>query len=215
MLYLISDRQALRRKPEETEAEIRLHQLAVLRQALEAGCRLIQIREKDLDDPDLRNLTQEVLRLARPLKAQILVNDRLEVALATGAAGVHLRASSMPVPQARAIAAGRGVNELLIGVSTHSLAEARTAEAGGADFIVCGPVYPTPSKMSYGPPLGIQAFAEICRSVTIPVLALGGLNLANFRETLRHGAAGIAGIGLFTDPQQLQQNIETIMSAKI
>lgn len=125
----------------------------------------------------------------------MLVNDRLDVALATGADGVHLRTTSLPVSEVR-----RTFANFLIGVSTHSLAEARAAEEGGADFIVCGPVYETPSKREFGPPLCLEKLAEVCRAVTIPVLALGGIKGSNFRRALDAGAAGIAGIGLFQNP---------------
>jgi thiamine-phosphate pyrophosphorylase len=133
--------------------------------------------------------------------------------MAAGADGVHLRASSIPAREARAAAARRGLHDFLIGVSTHSIAEARLAEEGGADFIVCGPVYDTPSKRAYGPPLGLERFAEICGAVKIPTLALGGVNLSNYREPLRRGAAGVAAIGLFADPDSIEQNIQSILNA--
>lgn len=91
--------------------------------------------------------------------------------------------------------------------------EASAAQAEGADFIVCGPVYETLSKQSYGPPLGLERFAEICRAVRIPVLAIGGINLTNFREPLKHGAAGLAAIGLFADPDHLPNRIEVILNS--
>ncbi len=141
----------------------------------------------------------------------MLVNDRLDVALATGADGVHLRVSSLPVHEVRATVSVKGLNNFLIGVSTHSIEEARTAEAGGADFIVAGPVYDTPSKRPYGAPLGVERFAQICQAVKLPVLALGGITLANYQEPLRHGAAGIAAIGLFTDLPNIGRNVATIL----
>lgn len=106
-----------------------------------------------------------------------------------------------------------GLNNFLIGASTHSIAEASAAEAGGADFIVCGPVYDTPSKRPYGSPLGLDRFAEVCRAVNIPVLAIGGINLTNFHEPLQHGAAGIAAIGLFADRRHLPSRIEAILTS--
>lgn len=157
--------------------------------------------------------TREAIAAARPRGAKVLVNDRLDVAMAAGADGVHLRVSSLPVNEARAIADGKGLNRFLIGASTHSMDEARSAESGGADFIVCGPVYDTPSKREYGPALGIERFAEICNCVKIPVLALGGISLSNFREPLLAGASGIAGISLFTGLEFLENNIETILQA--
>lgn len=140
----------------------------------------------------------------------MLVNDRLDVALATGADGVHLRVSSLAAAEVRTVIRNKGMKNFLISVSTHSLTEARAAEEGGADFIVCGPVYDTPSKRAYGAPLGVECFAEICRTVQIPVLALGGINAANSHELLQRGAAGIAAITLFTDVANLTAQIQMI-----
>jgi len=142
------------------------------------------------------------------------VNDRLDVAIAAGADGVHLRVNSLSAAEVRETMKRQKREDFLIGVSTHSLAEAVEAQTAGADFIVCGPVYDTPSKREYGPPLGLDRFAQICRTVEIPVLALGGINLANFRRPLQHGAAGIAAIGLFNDLDQLQTTISTILNAR-
>ena len=103
------------------------------------------------------------------------------------------------------------MQDFLIGVSTHSLAEARAAKNSGADFIVCGPIFDTPSKREYGAPLGLEKFAEVCREVQLPVLALGGITLTNFQEPLKRGAAGIAAIGLFTDASRFGQLIDVQM----
>jgi thiamine-phosphate pyrophosphorylase len=204
LLYLITDRQAFLRKPEIGEEGCRA-QLEVIRLAAQSGVQLIQIREKDLSAQALAEFTREVIAVARPLEAKVLVNDRLDVALATNADGVHLRVNSLAVPEVREITKQTGLNEFLIGVSTHSMAEAQAAEKGGADFIVCGPVFDTPSKREYGAPLGLKKFSDICQALKLPVLALGGISLANLHEPLRHGAAGIAAIGLFTEVRNLQQ----------
>lgn len=150
---------------------------------------------------------QRVIDVARPHGARVLVNDRLDVALAAGADGVHLRANSLPASEVRRIVSGK---DFLIGVSTHSLVEIQTAERGGADFVVYGPVYDTASKREYGAPLGPRNLAQVCKASSIPVLAIGGINLGNFREALQCGAAGIAAIGIFTDPDLIEQNIQTM-----
>lgn len=150
-------------------------------------------------------LTRQAIAVARPHGAKVLVNDRLDVALAAKADGVHLRVNSPAASDVRDIVRCKGLTDFLIGVSTHSLAEAQAAEAGGADFIVCGPVYDTPSKREFGAPLGLEKFAEICRAVTLPVLALGGITFANLLEPLQRGAAGIAAISLFAQAENLQQ----------
>ena len=160
----------------------------------------------------LGEFTRAAIGRARPHGARVLVNDRLDVAMAAGADGAHLRASSIPAREVRDLTAKRGLDDFLIGVSTHSIAEARLAEEGGADFIVCGPVYDTPSKRIFGPPLGLDVFAEIRRAVEIPVLAIGGINLSNYREPLRRGAAGVAAIGLFSALENLERTIQTILN---
>jgi thiamine-phosphate pyrophosphorylase len=209
LLYLISDRRALRRIPGKTEPEAA--QIEAIRKATRAGCQLVQIREKDLNPRDMYELARAAVAASHPHGARVLVNDRLDVAIAAGADGVHLRTSSFPASEARAVVRSKELNDFIIGVSTHSLAEARSAESGGADFIVCGPVYHTPSKQADGAPIGIESFAEICGSVKIPVLALGGIDLTNFQDPLRRGAAGIAAIRLFADEERIEFNIETIM----
>jgi thiamine-phosphate pyrophosphorylase len=209
LLYLISDRLALRRIPGKTEPEAA--QIEAIRKATRAGCQLVQIREKDLNARALYELARAAVAASHPHGARVIVNDRLDVALAAGADGVHLRTTSCPAAEARAVVGSKGMNDFIIGVSTHSLAEARSAESGGADFIVCGPLYDTPSKRAYGAPIGIENFAEICGSVEIPVLALGGIDLTNYQEPLRRGAAGIAAIRLFADQEKIKINIDTIL----
>jgi thiamine-phosphate pyrophosphorylase len=213
LLYLISNRHAFPPNPDaRNTAEA---QLTAIHLAAQAGCQLIQIREKDLPPRAMTNFTRQAIAAARPHGAKVLVNDRLDVALAAGADGVHLRVSSLPVAEVRAAVTDKGLKDFLIGVSTHSLAEAAAAEAGGADFIVCGPVYETLSKQAYGAPLGLARFAEICRAVSIPVLALGGINTANFHEPLQHGAAGIAAISLFSTIASLESNIQTLRQSPL
>jgi thiamine-phosphate pyrophosphorylase len=212
-LYLITNRLAFLRSAEISHDDLPRLQLEAIAKAAQAGCQLIQIREKDMSAKALSAFTRAAIERARPIGARVLVNDRLDVAMAAGADGVHLRASSIPAREVRAVAAQRGLHDFLIGVSTHSIAEARLAEEGGADFIVCGPVYDTPSKRAHGAPLGLDLFAEIRRAAQIPVLALGGINLSNYHEPLRRGAAGIAAIGLFTDVENLEQTIRSILLA--
>jgi len=215
LLYLITDRQAFLRNPEITHADAARLQLEVIDKAAQAGCQLIQIREKDMRALALGEFTRAAIEVARPRGARVLVNDRLDVAMATGADGVHLRVSSIPAHEVRAVTVRKGFNAFLIGVSTHSIAEARLAEDGGADFIVCGPIYDTPSKRAFGPPLGLELFAEICGSAKIPALALGGVTLSNYREPLRRGAAGVAAISLFADLDNLEQNIRSILNTPL
>ncbi len=211
LLYLITNRQTFLPKADSNQTCILL-QLEAIRQAAAAGCQLIQIREKDLSAQALAEFTRQAIAAAHPFGAKVLVNDRLDVAIAAGADGVHLRVSSIPAAEARQSAKEIGLQDFLIGVSTHSLEEAKAAELDGANFIVCGPVYDTPSKREFGEPLGLERFAEICRAVKIPVLALGGITVSNFRQPLEAGAAGIAAISLFSDLETLPATIVELLN---
>lgn len=165
--------------------------LATIERALREGVSRIQIREKDLSARDLLTLTRRALAIDNPHGSKILVNSRLDLALAAGAHGVHLPADSPPPCELRAIAPGG----FLIGVSTHTLEEVRAAAREGADFIVFGPVFAEKPRA-----VGIGALREAARAASIPVFALGGVNERNAAECAAAGAAGIAGISMFQRP---------------
>jgi len=159
-----------------------------------AGVDWIQIREKDLEIRELFEVVAHVLAVFPPFKAiKILVNSRVDVALAAGAAGAHLPAGS-PSPRVWERIAPRG---FLFGVSCHTLDEVRAAEQEGASYVVFGPVFAPLSKASDLPPRGLDQLAQAAASVKIPVLALGGITRANTGSCVAAGAAGIAGISLF------------------
>jgi len=179
-LYLITDRAAAARPPVD-----------VVEECLGAGLRAVQLREKDLEARELLALAGGLRESTRRHGARLLVNDRADVALAAGADGVQRTHLSLPVDALRAITPAG----FLIGASAHSTSEAREAVDHGADFVVFGPVYDTPSKRRYGPPQGLAALESVARAVSRPVLAVGGLTPERVAEVLAAGAAGVAVIG--------------------
>jgi thiamine-phosphate diphosphorylase len=186
-LLAISDRASLREPFEDW-----LGRLAA------AGIPALQVREKDLDDRPLLELARAA-RSALPPPAIVLINGRLDVALASGADGAHLPADGVPLDALRR----RFGRDVLLGRSTHLVQEVERALQEGADYVTFGPVWPTPSKERYGPPRGLEELARAAAcgaTVGIPVYALGGVMLSRFGEAAAAGAAGVAGIRLFQGP---------------
>ena len=181
--------------------------LALVRAAVEARVTLVQLREKELTGRVLYELAAAAADLARGSATSVLVNDRADIARAAGCDGVHLTTTSLDAPAVRR-AFGE---EFLIGVSAHTPDEAGAACAGGADFAVFGPVFDTPSKRAYGPPVGLEALAEAARELSrFPLVALGGVGVDKVEDVLRAGAAGVAGIRLFADGQNLTRLVHHI-----
>ena len=174
--------------------------------ALDGGIRAVQLREKDLPGKELYRLADRIRELTARYGARLLVNDRIDVVLAVGADGVHLGGSSMPASVARRLLG----KESLIGCSTHNTRELRDAADQGADFATFGPVYPTPSKAAYGPPVGVSALAAASRETILPLFALGGVGAGNAREAIEAGAFGIALISYVlaaADPREAARNL--------
>jgi thiamine-phosphate pyrophosphorylase len=178
-----------------------------IRRALEAGVNWVQIREKDLPARELLELARQAVQMAAGRgggnlgPARIIINDRLDVALAAGAHGVHLRRESLAASDVmRWCRAGNAPADFAIGVSCHSLEEARKAERAKADYIFFGPIFETPSKMSFGAPQGLLKLTAVCRAVPdSKVIAIGGVNAENSASCIRAGAAGIAAIRMFRE----------------
>jgi len=176
-------------------------------EALKGGAQAVQLREKDLEVRELLHMAYDLRQLTSGYGAKLFINDRVDVALAVGADGVHLGGSGMPAFAARK-ASGEG---MLIGVSAHSLAEAKKAEEEGADFLTLGPVFETPSKMKYGKPLGLELLKEVSEKISIPVFAIGGIKKERVKNTLESGASGIALISAILGAEDIQSNTEEFM----
>jgi thiamine-phosphate pyrophosphorylase len=173
--------------------------IETIRKLAAAGVDWIQIREKDLPTRELADLASHAVADTQRSSTKILVNDRLDVALAAGAAGVHLGETSLPVEAVSEWRRSAGRADFRIGVSCHSLEAARAAEDSGADYIFFGPVFATPSKAAYGAPQGIDRLHDVCRALRIPVLAIGGITIENAHSCLAAGARGVAAIRLFQE----------------
>lgn len=179
-LHLITDRRLV--------ADLPARALAALR-GLRPRMAAVQLREKDLGGKALLGLAVALRRACHEAGQLLIVNDRIDVALAAGADGVHLPADGVPVEEARRLL-GAGA---LIGRSCHSLADVEAARAAGADYATFSPIHDTPSKRQYGAPLGIPALREAA-TAGLPLVALGGIDPQNARDAREAGAVGVAAI---------------------
>ena len=177
-LYLVTDRHRTAGRPLRDVVEA----------ALEGGVDAVQLREKDLSGAALFELAGQLRELTRRRGARLLINDRIDIALAVGADGVHLPVDSFAPADARRLL-GTGA---LIGASTHTLEQARAAAVGGADFIVFGPIFDTPSKRAFGAPVGLDALTQVSKAGTVPTFAIGGVSAARVATVRGCGASGIA-----------------------
>ncbi|MGH7810831.1 MAG: thiamine phosphate synthase [Candidatus Binatia bacterium] len=197
-LYLITERTATQGR----------NMLWALEQALDGGVKAIQLREKDLDGKSLFDLATKVSALCRRYNAELFINDRIDIALAVEAAGVQLGKASLPIAAARALLG----TARAIGYSAHSLEEARDAERDGADFVLFGPVYFTPSKAPYGSPQGLTALKNIVEKVALPVYAIGGVNAANLAQAMNTGIYGVALISAIMGAENPASATKTILT---
>ncbi|HZA54641.1 MAG TPA: thiamine phosphate synthase [Candidatus Udaeobacter sp.] len=196
-LYLVTDRSQSRGRD----------LLWVLEQALDGGVKAIQLREKDLGGKELFDLAEKTRELCIRYDARFLINDRIDVALAVDADGVQVGSASIPIDTARKLLGPRK----LLGASTHSLAEAQQAEQNGADFILFGPVYFTPSKAVYGAPQGLAALKKIVEKIPSPVYAIGGIKPENINDARATGVRGVALISAITNAENPKEATQRIL----
>lgn len=201
-------------------SEPRAGVLEAIRRAAAARVDFVQIREKDLLTGELLKIAREAVGMAKAANAtRVIVNDRLDVALAAGASGVHLGQESAPA--AKVIEwrrAGGAPEEFLVGVSCHSIEQARDAEAAGASYVFFGPVFDTPAKRSFGPPQGVEKLGKVCSAVKIPVIAIGGVSESTAADCIQAGAAGIAAIRLIQEAKSgeaLAATVEGIQQMRV
>ena len=188
-LYIVTDRSLAKGRPLEV----------IVDAVLAGGAKAIQLREKDLSTRALYELIERLLPIVHGRGACLLINDRVDLALALPIDGVHLSRTSLQPAETRALLGPAR----LIGVSCHSLEEAIGAETGGANFIVFGPLFPTPSKAAYGPPVGLARLREVRRQVRLPIMGIGGITASNTASVIAaqaDGAAVISAVMTADDP---------------
>ena len=164
---------------------------SALRESVDAGVPAIQLRERDLPARELLSLTQQIRAMTRDRAVPLIINDRIDMAVALDLDGVHLRASSLPVSVVRRIVG----KHRLIGVSAHSVKEVQQAGDDGADYVILGPIFETPSKREFGDPLGLAVLADACSHSSVPVFAIGGITRERIESVRGAGAFGVAMIG--------------------
>ena len=196
-LYLVTDRAALGGR----------ELFAVVGQAVAGGARLVQLREKHATTREFVELARGLVALVRPLGAQLVINDRVDVALAVGADGVHLGQEDFPIAPARRLAP-----DLIIGASTHSAAEARAAERAGASYINIGPLFPTQTKTWSGEFLDLEGLRNIARCVTIPWTVMGGIKPEHVPALIQAGTRTIAVITAITATDNPAQAVRDLLA---
>ena len=182
---------------------------SILQRVLTVGTPAIQLRERDLCAKDLLALTRAVQTFTTQRGSQLLVNDRIDVALSLDGVGVHLRSNSLPAAVARRLLGP----QRLLGVSAHSMDEAVRAEANGADYVVFGPVYETPSKQAFGPPLGLSKLEAVCQVVQVPIIGIGGVTVDRARDVRRAGAFGVAVITAILSAEDVEAATRALLDA--
>jgi thiamine-phosphate pyrophosphorylase len=193
-------------EPDEIEAFF-----GKLEVALKGGAAAIQLREKGLGGAKLLQVARGLRELTSRYGARLFINDRLDVALLSNADGLHLGTKGLTAAEVREWLKERNREALLIGVSTHSVEEAKEAERAGADFITFGPVFFTKSKAAYGAPVGLEKLREAKSEVSIPIFAIGGINEERIKEVKAHGAFGVAMISAILLAKDIEKSAKLII----
>ena len=198
-LYLITDRHQTLGRP----------LLEVVKMAVDAGVRAVQLRERDLSDRDLLRLAEKLKVILNPAGALFFINDRIDICLAVDADGVHLRSDHIPISVARELL---GANRL-IGVSCHGIEQVVDSKDQGADYVVLGPIYDTPSKRAYGPPLGPEIITRASQLSALPIYAIGGIQIERVKEVSEAGASGVAVVSSILNVKDVQTAVTKMISA--
>ena len=220
ILCYVTDRRSL---PLATSSDANRLLLQKISAVAATGVDWVQLREKDFTGREWVSLSRDAIVQSRVQNSsrgtRILINDRVDVALAVRSAGVHLSENGVPIAEARRLSdtlaqrRGHDASSFLVGASCHSLGAALSAARAGANYIYFSPIFTTPSKAFYGPPQGIERLKQVCDAVSIPVLAIGGVSLQNAAECFRAGASGIAAIRLFQEAPDLGSVVSRLRSA--
>ncbi|MBI5326967.1 MAG: thiamine phosphate synthase [Deltaproteobacteria bacterium] len=178
---------------------------AVIEEALKGGIKAVQLREKDLNANELFELAQSIKKLTSQYGAKLFINDRIDIAIAVEADGVHLGQKGFSAKDVKRI-----FPKSIVCVSTHSLKEAKKAEQDGADLITIGPLFYTPSKVRYGEPLGVDIIRRVKAEIKIPVFAIGGIKKNNIKDAMGAGADGVALISAIIGAENVRKAVMEI-----
>ncbi|MDR2539240.1 MAG: thiamine phosphate synthase [Chlamydiales bacterium] len=184
-LYLVTHRKSL-----QLEDFFR-----VIRASVDGGVKIVQLREKEVSAREITTIGKKLLSILKPLGIPLIVNDRVDVAHAIGADGVHLGQSDLRVTEARAIL---GKNAM-IGLSVESLEQAKAAREEDVDYLAASPIFHTKTKTDCAEPWGLNGLKQLCAICNCPVIAIGGINVTNIKEIMECGAAGVAVVSAVFD----------------
>lgn len=181
--------------------------LDVAKEAIAGGATIIQFREKARGNREILPMVGQLRELAKKKKVPLIINDRVDIAVILEAEGAHVGQGDMPLFLSRQLfKSGK-----ILGCSATNLREALEAEKSGADYLGVGPIFPTPSKEDTAAPIGVKKLAEICRQVTIPVVAIGGISLENVEEVIKVGADGVAVISAVANAKDMKKATEELL----